>query len=286
MEQSKVIEFHNAYIKGNSKELDRLWKEEAPATLIKFYPGKYETDGRNYFLDNLNNRALWLSSPALFNDPFDSVINFNYEKECVAISTNLLQVLVGKETAEEILNSDMGKKTLDRIISEFENKFSDVHKKIEKSMYSTCFSEVENLMSLRMWSYYANNHSGVCVEYEFDKVNKVCEFGCIPIKYTNLYEYFINPNDISEGVCNFIKLYTKSSEWEYEKEWRVSCQIEKDKWPGFNIPFSFPQKIYFGCRAKEKLKNDVLALCENEKVEIYQMKLKPGSFFLDYDRMK
>ena len=77
MEDFKIQMFHDAYIKADSTELDRLWNEEAPSSFIKFYPARY--DGEiNYFLDNLRSDKLWLSSPRCFNDPFDSVINFDY----------------------------------------------------------------------------------------------------------------------------------------------------------------------------------------------------------------
>ena len=90
MEQSKIVLFHNAYINGAKKELDRLWEKEAPTTVIKFYPARYEVDSeqkeRNYFLEHLRDKSLWLSSPSLFNDPFDSIINFDYYNEAAKVS--------------------------------------------------------------------------------------------------------------------------------------------------------------------------------------------------------
>ena len=83
MEDKIVQEFHNAYINADQKGLDRLWEEETPKSLIKFYSGKYEPNGSNYFLDSISNNTLWLSSPSFFNDPFDCMINVNYNAEAV-----------------------------------------------------------------------------------------------------------------------------------------------------------------------------------------------------------
>ena len=285
MDAPKVLDFHNAYINGDDKKLDWLWCHETPKSLIKFSHGKYNSDGSNYFLEGIQGSTLWLSSPRCFNDPFDSVINFDYYAETLKLSKEILDKWVGNDSAERILQSEKGGELLERCIERIRLEFEENHRVIEKSIYSACFSEFENLYSLRMWGHYADNHSGVCAEYDFKAVNDACEFGCIPIRYTNSYEYLINARNMSESVRNFLKLYTKATEWEHEKEWRVSKQLSGGEKIGVSIPFVFPRKVYLGCRVKEKLKSDVMAFCADRDIEIYQMKLKPGSFCLDYEKI-
>lgn len=285
MEQSNVVHFHNAFINADEKELDRLWEEVAPQRLIKFFPAKYADDGTNHFLKHLTTKELWLSSPMLFNDPFDSVINFDYRSEVEQLVESRLVLYMGEGKTKEIMKTSFVSELLASMADQLERSVGRSHKQLEESMYTTCFSEKENLYSLRMWGHYANSHKGVCAEYEFCDVNQSTPFTCIPVKYTDSYEYLIDPQDVAEQVRDFLKLYTKSKEWQYEKEWRVSQIRENYKAEGYAINFVYPRKIYLGCKTDERLKNDILRLCENQEIELYQMKMQPGSFCIDIEKL-
>ena len=281
MEDEKVHEFHNAYINANKEGLDRLWNEETPKSLIKFYSGKYEPDGSNYLLDSISNNTLWLSSPSLFNDPFDCVINVNYDAEAENISRHILSEHFDDEVANFLLSYDGIKEAVGNVAKYLKEENEGRHLYLEKSIYATCFSEVDNLLSSRMWAHYANNHAGVCVEYDFDTVNNASPFGCIPVRYTDDYRYLLNTNDISEDVANYLQFFTKSKEWKNEKEWRVAEQNDRLNMIGYNVPISSPIAVYLGCKASEKLKKDVMSACEN--IPIYQMRKIPGTFRFDYE---
>ena len=285
MEQSNAVFFHKAYINANQKELDRLWKDEAPKSFIKFYPAKYEPDGTNYFFEHLLNKTLWLSSPALFNDPFDSLINFDYRNFAEQTSKNIILPLVGEEEAQKIIATENVCSILEALTELLQNDMGDAHRYFEESIYTACFSDVDNLKSLRMWAYYANCHAGVCAEYSADDVKYATSFLAIPVKYTDTYEYIIDSRSVNEDVSNYLKLYTKSAEWEYEKEWRVSQKREDFREKGYNIEFVHPKRVYLGCKAGDKLKKDVIQECEKQGIELYQMTMRPGSFCLDAKRI-
>lgn len=287
MKDDLVEKIHNAYIQADSVELDRLWYEESPKTFIKFFPANYNVDETNYFLQHIKEQSIWLASPSNFNDPFDCAINIDYKRVAKSIQDSLLGSIVGGTKADIIRNSNLGKLTLGEVVRRFENNMSQTHKKTEESIYVTCFSEPENLYSLRMWGHYANSHCGVCAEYEFDTVKNICEFGCIPVKYTNTYNYSIYNRNSMEGTQNFLHLiYNKSSEWKYEKEWRVSYYAYESKGDGFTIPCALPKRIYLGCKIDGNLKQEILELCSDNDIEIFQMKLKPGCFCLCHDKIK
>ena len=281
MELFEAERFHNAYIKADEQELDRLWKEVAPKELLKFYPATYKADGRNHFLEHLQNQTLWLSSPSLFNDPLDSVINFDCRSQVEQWSRELLALFAGAQTSQEIMAMPGAMDVLEKEKDKFQNEIGLIHRNVEESIYTTCFTEKENLSSLRMWGHYANSHAGVCAEYSFVDVNNACSFGCIPVRYTNSYEYRIWANSVEEQVSNFLKLYVKATEWQYEKEWRVSQKRENFRENGYNVKFYLPKRVYIGCKADDRLKEDVIRNCTKLGIELYQMKIRPGSFCLD-----
>ena len=286
MEEKTVQEFHNAYIKADKNSLDRLWNEAAPRSLVKFYSGKYETNGTNYLLDSISNNTVWLSSPRFFNDPFDCVINIDYNLEAEKISQRILKNRFGEDVAQCLLSYDGSAEVLSQIAEYLKKQNEGRLLYLENSIYVTCFSEKDNLKSLRMWAHYANNHSGVCVEYDFNTVNSVSPFACIPVKYTDTYEYLLNTNDISEDVANYMKFFTKAKEWEHEKEWRVAEKNEILNIKGYSVSISLPVAVYLGCKVSPKLKKDVISMCNGKNIPIYQMKMNSGTFQLRYDLVK
>jgi hypothetical protein len=171
MEVKTVCEFHEAYIKADRKKLEALWKESTPSTLLKFHAGRYEPNGVNCLLDRISDKTLWLSSPRFFNDPFDCVINVDYYSEADRIRRNYFKDFLGDDDiVEYLLSFDSNENGLLKIAESLKELNEDINSYFENSIYVSSFSEFDNLKSIRMWAHYANNHSGVCVEYDFEIV--------------------------------------------------------------------------------------------------------------------
>lgn len=136
--------------------------------------------------------------------------------------------------------------------------FKDLH----DLLYLKSFSEEKD--NLLMWSHYADNHRGMCIEYDLKHiVNKSHEnkrdFGVLYHLFPVVYlenrvddkEAFINLNyaaksigeykyDLNNNNCHaHTKVHEdiksmfliKSKNWEYEKEWRIAVtftQINED----------------------------------------------------------
>lgn len=285
MDIDNVKKFHNAYITGNVDELDRLWNNVAPKLLIKFYAAKYMEDGTNYSLDSIKNNMIWLSSPKCFNVPLDCVFNFDYNTEAEEEALKAFSIITNEEIKERIIESDTGRLILNQMKSRFQNDMSIIDAKVEDSTYVTCFSETNNIQDLSMWAHYANDHKGFCAEYDFKDINSVCEFGCIPVLYSNLYyQYKVGRNDGVERILG--RIYTKAESWATEKEWRVVEMGKKKGLSGYRKNCELPLRIYIGCRASEKLISDLKQLCFDKKIELFKMELTPGSYNLKYRLME
>lgn len=161
----------------------------------------------NYFMTNI---SLFFDSVENYNDPYES----HY-------------VLW---TAEDKIDYKM-----DEILHK---KDEEIRQKLFKCYKTTCFSlELNNIL---MWAHYADNHKGVCLEFEieeFDKnynlsgteifknglleneIFKEITYNSLPlIKYYHYLQSFTD--DDNKDVPFHEILTTKSSCWEYEKEWR------------------------------------------------------------------
>lgn len=284
VDKELIQRFHNAYIKADSHTLNNLWQNCVPNSLIKFFPAKYTDQGINYFLESITTRSLWLSSPRNFNDPFDGSINYDYAREVKEKSENLFSPLLKQCVLKNPVDNALFKRKLAEIYSKYNNEMNETNRRIEKQIFIACFTEKENIYSSRMWGHYANNHCGVCAEYSWENVKNASEFACLPVKYTDTYEYISFPVSNSDGVINFMKFYTKAEEWEYEKEWRVVKKVDYET-DGFCVPFELPRKVYLGCRASRKLVADVINICEINNIEVYQMKTKSNSYSLIFEKL-
>jgi len=135
-----------------------------------------------------------------------------------------------------------------------------------------------------MWAYYANNHKGFCTEYDFSSINSICEFGCIPVQYSNsYYQYQFDRNDGAKRLLGVI--YTKANSWKCENEWRVVETSKEYGIQGYGKECESPLKIYIGCKAMEQLIIDLKEVCQEKNIELFKAELIPGSYDMCFNKI-
>lgn len=92
-------------------------------------------------------------------------------------------------------------------------------RKIYKNM--GIFSLSEDPKNIQMWSYYADSHEGICIEFDTEILSPTPEkVPAVPVTYSPLNDY---PE--AELLCKKKeipkKLAYKHKGWEHEKEWRM-----------------------------------------------------------------
>ncbi|WP_159065838.1 DUF2971 domain-containing protein [Gorillibacterium timonense] len=157
---------------------------------------------------------------------------------------------------------------------------------ILSSNYVSCFSETYE--SILMWSHYADYHRGFCIGYDFKSLGlSDMRFRMLePVVYRNdMFDLssFFNPDTLINNSTNiFVALYAsivKSSEWAYEKEWRiVSSNGVFEKECVFVVPK--PKAIYLGVKVLNKDREKLLMISERRNIPIYQMKMSENKFQL------
>ncbi len=212
------------------------------------------------------------------------------------------------------------KKNLEKyngLVNNLENKIMDSHlnlEKIKNHIYLTCFSEIND--SILMWSHYTHNHEGICIEYNFKELNfnnpltrytfpviysdNVLDFGeFLPNsnkEFENIMEKYmdgINPNDISDGLvlpemsnnrnnmAIFAVALNKSKDWDYEKEWRYILLHKTALNPPKFIDVPKPKAIFLGAKINDINKEKIIEIGKKRNINVYQMKLKLGTYFLE-----
>ena len=158
---------------------------------------------------------LRLSSPAEFNDPFDM-------SGKLVVDGNAIEI---RETLAEIMKtlgirwSDR-KKQIARIMSraDREGAFLMGQETLEKLVYraGVC-SFGGNPRSILMWSHYAANHEGLCLQFELARDPTTFPHA-LPVEYSNDYPV-VNWVTGMENIMTV--LLRKHTDWNYEREQRI-----------------------------------------------------------------
>lgn len=189
-----------------------------------------DTRGFSSLVSMIENKDfyVWFTSPHKFNDPYDSFISPDMSNLYSAFRPlvdyipifieRLFQIL--RQTSVPESNEELKKvlypailealcnppKEIDIPLSPEEVELckiqSDYHLKnmldsfnqsisdsISEQMGVACFSEEKS--SLLMWSHYAENHAGYCLEYRTDDIIKAFDesvYGLFPITYTRKFD--------------------------------------------------------------------------------------------------
>lgn len=171
-----------------------------------------------------------------------------------------------------------------------------------------------------MWSHYADEHRGFCVEYNINLIeqdNFILNH-LFPVVYSpkrrikkNIAEVAQelkqlsrdrednNEPDFNENLDDCMALFLSKGEmWAYEREWRIIFtqeqvyDIDDDELNRNIISFDYATGIYLGYRIERTIEENILEIVQriNEKrtdfhlpyVKVYKMKMKPDSYELDF----
>jgi len=133
----------------------------------------------------------------------------------------------------------------------------------------------ERYESLLMWAHYAENHKGICIEYDFSGSTHILPY-LHPVNYTNKVFRIASSKDITALNLIAASLH-KSVEWEYEKEWRInffSKTLYPDKLNNVSVPK--PKSIYLGARFDKNnnsLKEEFYRIIEKSKIPVKPLTL-------------
>ena len=141
----------------------------------------------------------------------------------------------------------------------------------------SCFAQTP--YSMLMWSHYANNHQGFCIEYEtpdYSLHNSDIYFNLFPVIYTdkriNLTTLSLNwrsnENKTDEELWDFYKygLLCKSMDWKYQQEWRlISCDnlLTDEK---YNCKFFKIKKVYLGNKMNSDDRKKIIEICKRKGI--------------------
>ena len=273
-------------------------------------------------LQNLERDCVWVCSPTDYNDPYDSSLSITSETLTSTILQEGVQSLIadglGADLAPERLHklitavnpvialqeSLLGQ---DQVPPEFWPPFiaafeaqvqgwkeavRDLLPASHKSSLKICsFSATAE--SIIMWSHYADQHRGFCVEYDLQSLPAENLF--VRMMYPVIYSeklfdatrYYLSVLQDRKGFNILFPVLAslfKSPEWSYEQEWRLVIPANMVKEPSpWRVPA--PKRLYLGSRIDAEQRESLLSITRKKDIEVYQMSLADDSFCLQSQRI-
>ena len=268
-------------------------------------------DDKNYTFDLLKTDLIFLSKASTLNDPYEGEIF--YDKDILydycfykdILPNFLKKAKLNKNQIEQIIFSENPKKEQHKFIYENDpliNKEIPIEEHYEKHLeinkkhldypikkiinqrkeevYLTCFSKTNTINP--MWAHYAYNHTGICIEYNIKDLNEEYILNwCYPVKYEDNYDYTKELMNIKDNGNKLLHetLLKKSTEWEYEKEWRILIDYDIQlnglikKGTDYFLKLPKPQAIYLGINISKENREKILKICEAREISAYQMEI-------------
>lgn len=189
-----------------------------------------------YSVANIQNHGVSLSLIGTYNDCYDSTISFGDIKQRAAEEYEKDLRICSAAGCSPCLSAD---DWYEHIVQE-----QEAYRGFSNDSHCCCFSE--SASSTLMWSHYANNNRGICIEYDFESIKGHPFYSSLfPVAYTekpvNVYD-FVHENkgafSVETGVL--VSVLNKAKCWAYEKEWRLILLNERigqhkvDMYPTFN----------------------------------------------------
>lgn len=253
----------------------------------------------DYALEEIRTELVHISDAEKMNDPFDSTYamdeaDFLEKKVFIQIIVTLIGPYLSEKEKAEVSTLFKNRASERITIVQFVDELCTVVNKpksfflhflraaygdkLPRNGYGykiASFSETKK--SIPMWAYYANQHEGLCLEYDVSHLdnsekNKELREAFCKVHYSNF-----RPKDLFSDYS----LVVKSTEWSHEHEWRLICKNETDF---ISVPCL--TGVYLGMRfdykkiedvveaIKSKARNINLYICQPNSTEYYLHFLK------------
>ncbi len=185
---------------------------------------------------------------------------------------------------------------LDHLEAQQRSIVSIIQNQLKRAGVFCCTTDNANLL---MWAHYADHHHGAVIEFMPSFRKDSVFLASKPVMYSDVRPLlYRTPKDfiqhslfmtVEESTKVHIDrlVYTKSRDWQYEKEYRlyVPFEIKKDERFSF-IKYHAEEltAIYFGCRMSEDEKKATANLAKviNPHVNLFEVRVKSREFGLTF----
>ncbi|QPH40098.1 DUF2971 domain-containing protein [Pedobacter endophyticus] len=267
MNSNWVETYWNAMLKSDFETAMPIKEQHFPKSFFK-YKGLNE-----WTIKSLKNKEIHLAEMGSLNDPFECMLQFDND-ECLRmyyaskkfqdgfaakfsdLTKHEINLLCTNEKPYEAYRRICISRNIITIsaveqLETMQKRFTEINENESKKLRITCFTQRND--SLLMWPHYAQEHKGICLEYDFRDVDHVRPL-IQPVRYSDeVYKVgVLEELDTMALVCSSL---VKSSDWSYEQEWRITTFKQGDFFPK-QVSVPDPVAVYLGSRFDQNNKEE------------------------------
>lgn len=245
-------------------------------------------------LRELCESEVYFSDPNKFNDPLDcspTLINDVSLNDLEQLCHRMVMKNYDKDRADReihnyrYLSTEHGDYRTDQKVQKYYIRMivDEVKRQLDHMMKSRgVLSLASQWNSPLMWSHYADEHKGICIEYDISravckKPKKVDYKGGRGIYISQIVDLIFNNTVRAKEEIEHKYFYTKAGQWNYEEEWRYVSEDQGAR----SVPFHL-SGIYFGMRCEISVVSSIVKLLDGaeSKVSFYHTYASQDSFDL------
>jgi hypothetical protein len=251
-------------------------------------------------LEELRDGYVFLNKPAVFNDPFDSALSISWEEARKQAMEAILprygldpKVVESIEEKQKELEQQAFESLIRGVLllSYGASASQDLFSLFREKVGVSCFACNPN--SVVMWSHYADQHTGICVEFSGSSILSSARFLELvhPVRYTdNLLDVFrlswLSSTELHEvrfDVLPILAACHKSKDWEYEGEWRL-VSLDPSTGPKFSLGSCGikPSRIILGARIDPADQVAIEELAQRISVPVIHARLAKDRFEIEF----
>ncbi len=258
----ETIEFRDTTTDKDKSYAQDLLKAFGLFEIQSFY--KYSKYHESYTRDIIERNVFHLSPLENLNDPAEHAFG---------------SMTVVGDSDHKITIDEYGNLTEKRFYKYLnDKKYYQASKLLKENTLICSLTTEEN--SRLMWAHYADNHNGICIEYDAQDILVHTAAKLAPILYNNEAPDV----DVSDQI-SFLKSmrkvsFTKQSSWSYEEEWRVSKVVLDKDYSNLtdsekqNIQndkdYTFkPKSVTVGYKMRQETKDEIYNLCQMNDIPMF-----------------
>jgi hypothetical protein len=236
---------------------------------------------------------VFYARPSSFNDPMDCDPTIEVDIGRASLEKLLFKLFLqtrDRDTASRdvgylrYLSSEHGNYLTDPDVEDYLKRLlaSDIKRELDSELGNAgVLSLSATWQSALMWSHYADEHRGICIEYdttdqEHPHLGPVNYTAPRAIKTSDLWRWKMRDDAASADKVRQIYFYSKSSEWKYEREWRDVATTSR----AVSVPFRMTA-IHFGMRCDSAVVTSIVKLLADDRTtKLWHIRPKDDGFKL------
>ena len=290
-----------------------LKRRHLPPKLYRYRPATEPF----YALDEICTGEIYLAHHQELNDPFDasSVMRGTHPMDYMgendkAKYQETFQPKLEEDVFRQIFESDhwydelmtfvakesvppeQQKRAMEALREVIMEQYADLNQAFNNMVHKVsriaCFTTKAD--NLPMWSHYAGNHTGICLEYETSRLKDIYMVNRLfPVFYGKTLPDILDQslNLLRKkppfGTMDFILIH-KLADWSYEEEWRLIYNVgswyfspndvPEDFWDhGKKIFFLRPSRVLLGAKMKAEHEQLVCQMCDQYHIPTAKMNI-------------